>query len=232
MTSALRKAEIASALGSRFVSAFQVRERTELATVSTGVPELDAATGGLPRGAITEIFGAASSGRTSLLLTVLAAATHRQEACALVDTTDAFDPASAADAGVRLDQLLWVRCGSSLPRAIQVTDLLLQGGGFGLVALDLGDAPQELARRIPLTSWFRFRRGIEDTPTALIVIEQQPHAKSCATLMLEMTRQGVIWSGYGDCSRLLRGFALRAERRKPSRAAGASFQCETADARR
>ena len=225
MTSAaLRKAEIASALGSRLASAFQLRERAESDLAPTGIAELDAAIGGLPRGAITEIYGVASSGRTSLLLAGLAAAAARQEVCALVDASDAFDPASAAAAGARLDRLLWVRCGGNLSRAIQAADLLLQGGGFGLVAIDLGDASPSLARRIPLASWFRFRRAVEDTPTVLIVIEQQPHAGSCASLILEMTRTGVAWSGYGDCSRLLRGFTLRAERRKPSRAAGAIFQ--------
>src|SRR5271166_634277 len=68
----------------------------------TGVTEVDSATGGLPRGGLTEIVGPASSGRTSLLLSVLAAATARQEACALVDADDAFSPHYAADAGVQL----------------------------------------------------------------------------------------------------------------------------------
>src|SRR5215475_8956059 len=86
---------------------WQSRPLPEL--VRTGVSEVDAATGGLPRGCLTEIIGPASSGRTSLLLAILAEATARDEICALVDTDDAFDPASAEAAGVRLQRVLWVR---------------------------------------------------------------------------------------------------------------------------
>lgn len=60
--------------------------------VRSGISELDSAIGGLPRGALTEIVGVTSSGRTSLLLSILAEATARQETCALVDAEDAFDP--------------------------------------------------------------------------------------------------------------------------------------------
>ena len=85
-------------------------ERPSPEMVLTGVPAIDALTGGLPRGALTEIVGPASSGRTSLLLSLLAQATARQEACALVDASDAFDPESAVAAGIDLKRLLWVRC--------------------------------------------------------------------------------------------------------------------------
>ena len=90
-------------------SQLTVRPTPEM--VSSGVRELDALTGGLPRGCLTEVCGPVSSGRTSLLLAVLAAATQRQEACALVDVSDAFDPVSAAMAAVNFKSLLWVRCG-------------------------------------------------------------------------------------------------------------------------
>src|SRR5207248_1908478 len=170
--------------------------------------ELDAKIGGLPRGALTEIFGPASSGRTSLLLASLAAATRRQEICALVDAGDAFHPESAAAAGLDLERLLWVRCASGrtsghsgehssghssersgekrLEQTLKATDLLLQSGGFGMVVVDLGDIPAQVARRIPLTSWFRFRRAVENTPTVLLVLEQEPYAKTCASLVLRL----------------------------------------------
>ena len=54
--------------------------------VPTGIPDIDFATGGIPRGALTEIVGPASSGRTSLLHSILAGAAARDEVCALVDT--------------------------------------------------------------------------------------------------------------------------------------------------
>jgi hypothetical protein len=218
MTLANPKATLVSALAARFPASFHIRQPAPPVTLATGIPGLE-----LPRGAITEICGATSSGRTSLLLAVLATATSAGEVCALVDTSDAFDPASAAEAGVGLDSLLWIRCLADPVRAIQAADLLLLGGGFGLVVLDLADVPTRLARRIPLTSWFRFRRAIENTPTALIVLEREPHAKSCAALLLEMSRRAVHWSGSPN-ARLLRGFSLHAVPRKPTSASSATFQ--------
>src|SRR5215471_4558236 len=64
----------------------------------------------LPRGCLTEIYGTASSGRTSVMLAALAAATGRGEYCAVIDSSDTLDPHSLAAAGIDLDRLLWVRC--------------------------------------------------------------------------------------------------------------------------
>jgi hypothetical protein len=170
-------------------SRLAVRPAPEM--VSSGIAAMDAFTGGLPRGCLTEICGAASSGRTTLLLAALAAATRRGECCVLVDASDALDPESAAAAGVELDRLLWVRCGEnspekSLEQLLRATDLLLESGGFGLIALDLGDLPPPAVRRIPLTTWFRFRRAVEHTPTVLLAVERQSIAGSCSSLLIKM----------------------------------------------
>jgi hypothetical protein len=74
----------------------------------------------------------------------------------------------------------------SLERALSVTDLLLQSGGFGLVAIDLGDVPIQTARRIPLTTWFRFQRAVEYTTTVLFVVAQAPCAQTCASLLVRL----------------------------------------------
>ncbi len=174
--------------------------------VRSGISEVDAATGGLPRGCLTEIFGPASSGRTSLLVSILAEATARDEVCALVDAEDAFDPASAAAAGVRLERLIWVRSSHNAEHALKAADLLIQGGGFGLVAMDLGDTRPETARRISLTSWFRLRRAVEHTPTVLVAVERQSNARTCASLVLECKRERIAWSGE---TRLLRAMEVR-----------------------
>src|SRR5690242_13394078 len=92
------------------------------ATVSSGIAQIDALTGGLPRGALTEIFGPASSGRTSMILAALADATRRQEVCALVDAGDSLHPESAAAAGLDLRRLLWIRCGEDLPQRHRGTE--------------------------------------------------------------------------------------------------------------
>jgi hypothetical protein len=75
----------------------------------------------------------------------------------------------------------------SLEQALKATDLLLQGGGFGLVVVDLGDVPAQAARRVPLTSWFRFRRAVENTRTVLLVVEQEPYAKTCASVVVKLS---------------------------------------------
>jgi len=262
-------------------SRLEIRPAPEM--VSSGIPAIDALTGGLPRGCLTEVCGSASSGRTTLLMATLAAASRRGEFCAVVDASDTLDPHSAAAAGVELDRLLWVRCGDDatqkksspqsrpsnqlracpepaeeagsatekhknqkygnqkygnqktghslahvpfaqevgmssqvafdfdptgskekglkengfqvnpswqsehrLEQVLRATDLLLESGGFGLIVLDLGDLPPQAARRIPLTTWFRFRRAIEHTPTILLVIEQQAIAGSCSSLLLQL----------------------------------------------
>ena len=188
---------------------WQSRPEPELAL--TGIAEVDSAIGGLPRGCLTEIIGPASSGRTSLLLGILAAATARQEACVLVDAEDTFSPHSADEAGVQLGRLLWVRCGHSAEQALKAADLLIQGGGFGLVAMDLGNTAPQSARRISLTSWFRLRRAVEHTPTVLVSLARQSNAKTCASLVIECGRNTTIWSGARSVSRLLRGFEVRAQ---------------------
>jgi recombination protein RecA len=210
----------ASALKRQFESALggplDWQSRPTVETVSTGIAEIDRAIGGLPRGCLTEIVGSASSGRTSLLTAMMAAATERQETCALVDADDAFHPVSAEAAGVELNRVLWIRCGHDAGKALKVADLLTAGGGFGLVAVDLGDTPPATARRIPLNSWFRLRRAVEHTPTALVALGLEPNAKTCASLLVECARQGAAWSGAQRVSRMLDGMSIQVARRKPS----------------
>lgn len=208
-------------LASAVTPASRLHVRPAPAMVSSGISELDALTGGFPRGCLTEICGPASSGRTSILLAALARATRSGEVCALVDSSDALNPASASAAGVEMERLLWVRCRktvlnsrfsvpSSMPKhnlrnsiqvelgsrgrvwespleqVLKVTDLLLQSNGFGMIVLDLSDIPTASARRIPLASWFRFRRAIEHTPTVLLILEQRPIAGSCSSVLVKV----------------------------------------------
>ena len=182
---------------------WQLRPDPEL--LPSGIPQID-----LPRGCLTEIAGPASSGRTSLMLSILAQATAREEVCALVDAEDAFSPHDAEAAGVDLSRLLWVRCGHNAEHALRAADLLIQGGGFGVVVMDLGDTPERTARRISLTSWFRLRRAVEHTPTVLVALARQPNAKTCASLVVECGRTRANWSGARGVSRLLRTIEVHA----------------------
>jgi recombination protein RecA len=274
--------------------------------VPTGIEALDEALhGGLPVGAITELIGPECSGRTSVALAFVAGLTQAGKVCAWLDVSNAFDPASAAAAGVDLRRLLWVRCGAlktvavhggqrfalpeqylipkpaikglhgggcgghprgevkgmaqavsgllqpniaprcaepqrrerpssqlshghpeqsnidchperSLPRfvrqtkskdlhmffnklqarhtgvwaqldqALRAADLLLQGGGFSAIVLDLGSLAPEFASRVPLATWFRYRAAAESTQASLLLLAQYGCAKSSAELTLRL----------------------------------------------
>jgi hypothetical protein len=81
-----------------------------------------------------------------------------------------------------------------LEQALKTTDLLLQGGGWGVVIFDLGGISWVDARRIELSTWFRFRRAIENTPTILLLLGEESCAKSCASLVLRCQRKAEHWS--------------------------------------
>lgn len=179
--------QIQSALGDRCEAAFVRKKDPE-----EWIPSV---AGGIPRGTLTEIVGPVSSGRTSLLFSLLAEVTARQECAAVLDADDTFDPASAAAAGVQLSQVLWVRCGGNAEHAMKAADLLVQGGGFGLVAIDFGDTPVKTVQRVPLASWFRLRHAVENTRTALIVVAQKAHTQSCAALRVELCGGRPLWLG-------------------------------------
>ena len=200
MRVAISKAEIESEIASRFATAFKLQEKPPVAVISTGIAEVDSLTGGLPRGAITEIFGSASSGRTSLMISALAHATIHEEVCVLIDTNDTFDPISAAAAGLNLERLLWIRCAANVEHAFKAADLLLQGGGFGIVVLDIGDVAGIEARRIISSWWYRFRRVVENTPTAFLVIAEDSCVRSCASLALKLNREVDAWSSVSQTS--------------------------------
>lgn len=113
MTSAsILRVQIESALAHKVPSALTPRARVVRPTTPTGIDTVDALLeGGLPVGALTEIVGPESSGRTSLALSSIAQLTAAGKVCAWVDVGDMLKPECAAAAGIALPYLLWVRCG-------------------------------------------------------------------------------------------------------------------------
>jgi recombination protein RecA len=186
---------------SRIPGALTLYERATPDRIATGIPSIDQEIGGIPKGGLTQLCapGGVSSGRTALLMSLLAQVTGKEEFCAIVDASDCFDPESASASGVHLSRLLWVRCSGrgmkSVEQAFKAGDILIQNGGFGLVALDLGDIEETLVRRIPLTTWFRFARVMEKLPTALVVLLTHSAAQSCAALTLQLGNAAPTWSG-------------------------------------
>src|SRR4051794_12709105 len=102
---ALAKKEIEAQVVDRLGQVFARQEKQPREVLTSGIGEIDQVLGGFPRGAITEIHGTASCGRTSLMLATLAAASSNEETCALIDCSDTFDLSSATQAGVNFDYL-------------------------------------------------------------------------------------------------------------------------------
>lgn len=73
---------------------------------------------------------------------------------------------------------------SRLDQALRATDLLLQGGGFSAIVLDLGGIAPEFALRVPLATWFRYRAAAERTHASVLLLTQHPCSKSSAGLVL------------------------------------------------
>lgn len=221
-----KKRNMASALRAELESLLRQRQLDRTLTTNawadisrevaaTGLPELDAQLGGgIARGHLSEIVGVRSSGRTTILCRSLQAATDRGEAVALIDTGDRFDPASAAASGVDLSKLLWVRERGDASRALKAFNLVLQAGGFGLVAFDLADVSAVALRQFPYTTWMRIARVIEGSQTVAVVVGSERIARSPGgvTIALDCTPSiwRAQWTGGGDRARLLRGIEMRA----------------------
>src|SRR5688500_14662165 len=163
LESALRDRQLDRTL----TSALPSLERSDpAALIPSDVATLDACLrGGLPRGQLSELAGPQSSGRTTLLLQMMAAATRRGELVAVVDTLDRLDVSSVVAAGVDVERFLWIRGGDlarsistsisvvdrALERGLKALNLVLQAGGFGVVAIDLADVPLPALKRLPFT---------------------------------------------------------------------------------
>lgn len=198
----------------------------EAAVVPVDVAAIDRCLqGGVPRGHLSEIAGPSSSGRTTLLLHLMAAATARGEIVALVDTLDRLDVASAAAAGIDLDRLLWIRGESAtngvgaaerIERALKALNLVLQAGGFGVVAIDLADVPVSTLKQIPFTTWMRVQRVIEGSDTACLLLTSEPLARSAGGLTMALAGR-TTWAGASARSRRLSGLDVRVRVMSPRR---------------
>jgi hypothetical protein len=135
----------------------------------------------------------------------------------------------------------WTR----IEQALQVTDLLLQAGGFGAIVLDLGSIAPEHVSRIPLATWFRYRAAAERSRSSVLLLTQHACAKSSADLVLRLEgRRPQASSPLSGESTVLAGLEHRVEvsrqrfkeapakvvplRRPPQRATCADWASQTA----
>jgi recombination protein RecA len=96
----------------------------------------------------------------------------------------------------------------AIDRALKALNLVLQAGGFGIVAIDLADVPAMRLRQIPFTTWPRVQRVIEGSDTACVLLTPEPLARSAGGLTLSLAGRST-WTGASDRSRLLQGNDLR-----------------------
>lgn len=192
-------------------------------SASTGFEPLDGVLGGGWRqGEVSEVVGPRSSGRTTVLMSTLAAATAMGGIVGVVDAVDRFDPAGAAATGVDLDRVLWIRgaplmaeqaritlADHAVQQALRALDLLVRAGGFAVVALDLADLPIRSVRRLPFATWLRVAHANANQPTVCLLVGEAPMGRSArgATVELEAASR---WTGASPQSRRLAGFAVRA----------------------
>jgi len=177
-----------AALSAHLIPAHRLEEKggDKAAVVATSLPRLDALLGGgWTRGVVSELAGPRSSGRTSILHASLAGALKSGGAAALVDAEQAFDARMAARAGVPLTRLLWVHAPGT--QTLRAAELLIDAGGFDLVALDIGDK----SPRFPDAAWVRLRHGAKRQRTAVLVVATSPLVRAFASVAVILTRQGV-----------------------------------------
>jgi len=203
-------------------------EDRRLRPLPTGIQGVDALLGGgLPRGQVSEVHGPRSSGRTGLVLSLVAASMARGSLAAWVDPADRLAPASASAAGVDLARLLWLRGGArgprarGLPEAVAAVATLVGSGLFEAVVLDVAAVPVHELGRLPGSTWIRLQRMVADSPCALVLLAEAHVARGPAGASLELRASAPCWSGAAGPGRLLRGLGteLLAGRHSPRRVA-------------
>ncbi len=165
------------------------------------------------RGTVVEVAGETGAGKVSLALSLLAQLTAAGEVCAVVDSTDRFDPRTAVLAGVELGNLLWVKCGGDLERSFMSADHLVQAKGFGAIWLNLSGLSKQKLRQVPRTYWYRYRTRIKETPTMLLVTAEESVTGSASQQSFHFSRERAVWSGSGKF-KLLREFHIGISSRK------------------
>jgi len=163
------------------------KPRHDVAVISTGSIELDMAlgVGGVPRGRITEIFGAESSGKTTLAYHIVSEAQKRGGIAAFVDAEHSVDAEYAGKLGVDVDALL-VSQPDTGEEALEIMDALVRSGAVDIVVLDsvaalvpkaeiegdMGDSHVGLQARLMSQALRKIGGSVSKSNTAAIFINQ------------------------------------------------------------
>ena len=190
--------------GTELIRALEKARRDE--SIPTTLPAFDALLGGgLPRGKMVELTGRRASGRFSIVMSALAAATSMGEAAVLIDLGDHLDPQIAEANGVDLRRLLWIRP-PTLKQAVMSAEMIT-ATGFQLVVLDTGLHPMR-GRRVPDASWVRLGRSAEAHGAAMLVSTPYPRTGTASEAVVLARRSRMQWLGRGKSPRVLAGINL------------------------
>jgi recombination protein RecA len=109
----------------------------QVEAIPTGSIGLDAVLGigGVPRGRFVEIYGPEGSGKTTLVLHIIAQCQKHGGTCAFIDAENALDSTYAAKLGVNLETLL-VSQPDSGEQALEIAEVLTRSGGIDLFVID------------------------------------------------------------------------------------------------
>ncbi len=155
--------------------------------IPTGSLALDLAlgVGGVPKGRIIEIYGAESSGKTTLALHIIAEAQKRGGKAAFIDSEHALDPEYAKRIGVNLENLL-ISQPDSGEQALDIVEALVRSGQLDVIVVDsvaaltpqseiegeMGDQQIGLQARLMSRALRKLTFLISKTKTVLIFINQ------------------------------------------------------------
>ena len=190
--------------GAELIRALEKARRDE-SIPTTLAPFDELLGGGLPRGKMIELTGRRTTGRFSIVLSALAAATSMGEAAVLVDLGDHFDPQIAEANGADLRRLLWIRP-KTLKQAVMSTEMIT-ATGFQLVVLDAGLHPMP-GRRVPDAAWVRLGRCAEAHGAAMLISTPYPLTGTASEAVVAAKRARMRWLGRGKSPRVLAGVTL------------------------
>ncbi len=155
--------------------------------ISTGSLAIDIALGigGIPRGRVTEIFGAESAGKSTLAIHIMAETQKLGGTAAYIDVEHALDPTYAANCGLILDDLL-IAQPDSAEQALDITEQLVRSGAVDAVVLDsvaalvpqaeiegdMGDSHMGLQARLMSQALRKLTSSIHRSRTAVVFINQ------------------------------------------------------------
>lgn len=162
-------------------------KNVDVDSISTGSLSLDVALGigGVPRGRVVEIFGSASTGKTTLSLHILANAQKEGGVGAFIDVENALDPQYAKRIGVNVGELL-ISQPDSGEQALQIVETLVRSGEVDVVVVDsvaalapkaeiageIGDSHIALQARLMSSALRKLSKVISETGTVVIFINQ------------------------------------------------------------